>query len=185
MALKATVYRAELQISDIDRGYYGKHLLTLARHPSETEERLMVRLLAFAMHADERLEFGRGLSTDDEPDLWQKNDSGEIEHWIEVGLPDERRLRRAAGRTRHLSLIAYGQRALDVWWQKHRAVLSRLPKLAVWTLSDDTVKALGALTTRQMTLQCIIQDRELVLTAGDTCLTIEPTQLQRAGTARP
>ena len=96
MALKATIYKAAVQVADIDRGYYADHELTLARHPSETEPRLMLRLLAFALNAAEGLEFGRGISTDDEPDLWQRDATGRILHWIDLGLPDERRLRRAA-----------------------------------------------------------------------------------------
>ena len=90
MALKATIFKADLQIADMDRNHYGNHALTLARHPSETDERMMVRLLAFAIHADEQLSFGKGLSTEDEPDLWQKDLTGAIERWIDVGLPDER-----------------------------------------------------------------------------------------------
>jgi uncharacterized protein YaeQ len=180
MALKATVYKAELQVSDIDRGYYAEHTLTLARHPSETEERLMVRVLAFAMHAGDALEFGRGLSTDDEPDLWQRDVTGGIEHWLEVGLPDERRLRRAAGRAARVTLIAYGQRAFDVWWQKHQAALARLDRLTVWSLPDDTVAAVGALATRNMTLQCIVQDGELVVSDATTSVTVAPRLLQRA-----
>ena len=93
MAPKATVIKAELQVTDLDRHYYASHNLTLAQHPSETDERLMVRLLAFALHADERLEFGRGLSDEDEPALWKRNYSDEIELWIELGQPDESRLR--------------------------------------------------------------------------------------------
>ncbi len=100
MASKATVYKAELQISDMDRHYYATHVLTVAQHPSETDERLMVRLLAFALHAQERLEFGRGVSSDDEPDLWLRSLSGEIELWVDLGQPDEARIRRACGRAR-------------------------------------------------------------------------------------
>ena len=92
MALKATVYKVELQISDMDRHYYGTHALTLALHPSETEQRLMVRVLAFALLAEEGLSFGRGLSTEDEPDLWRRSLTGEIEQWIELGQPDESRV---------------------------------------------------------------------------------------------
>ena len=98
MALGATVHRAELELADIDRGVYGSHTLTLARHPSETEERLMLRLLAWAMFADPDLEFGRGISTEEDPDLWLRRPDGTIALWIEVGLPEEKRLRRAAGR---------------------------------------------------------------------------------------
>lgn len=180
MALKATVYKAELQISDIDRGYYAEHALTLARHPSETGERLMVRLLAFAMHAGDTLEFGRGLSTDDEPDLWQRDATGNIEHWLEVGLPDERRLRRAAGRAGRVTLLAYGQRAFDVWRQKHQTALARLDRLTVWSLPDDTVAALGALGGRNMSLQCIVQDGQLTLSDASVSVTVEPQLRQRA-----
>jgi len=177
MALKATIYKADLEISDIDRGYYGSHALTLARHPSETEERLMIRLLAFAMHADEHLAFGRGLSTDDEPDLWLRDATGEILLWVDVGLPDERRLRRAAGRCHRLSLLAYGQRALDVWWRKHANALSRLETLAVWALPDVGVKALGTLAGRNMQLQCTIQDGAVALSDGDAYVLVQPARL--------
>ena len=105
MALKATVHKAEVQISDMDRHYYQTHALTLARHPSETDQRLMVRLLAFVLFADERLEFGRGLSAEGEPDLWQRSLSGEIERWIDLGQPDESSIRRACGRARLLAAV--------------------------------------------------------------------------------
>ena len=97
MALKATVYKADLSISDLDRNYYHDHALTLAQHPSETDERMMVRLVAFALNASERLEFGKGLSNEEEPALWRKSLSGDVELWIDVGHPDERRLRKACG----------------------------------------------------------------------------------------
>ncbi len=118
MALPSTIFKATLQISDIDRQYYGEHQLTLARHPSETDERMMVRLFAFALHADENLNFTKGLCADDEPDLWQKSLTGEIALWIDVGLPDERRVRKACGRAEKVCLYLYGGRAADLWWQK-------------------------------------------------------------------
>jgi uncharacterized protein YaeQ len=99
MALKSTIYKAELQIADMDRHYYADHALTIARHPSETDERMMVRVAAFALFAQERLEFCKGLSDTDEPDLWQKDLTGAIETWIEVGQPDERRIAKASGRS--------------------------------------------------------------------------------------
>ena len=99
MALKATIFKADLQIADMDRHYYGDHALTIARHPSETDERMMVRLLAFALHAHDMLAFGRGLSADDEPDLWQKDLTGAIDLWIDVGQPDEKRMLKACGRS--------------------------------------------------------------------------------------
>jgi len=178
MALKATVYKAELQVSDIDRGYYGSHVLTLARHPSETEERLMIRLLAFAMHADDALEFGRGLSTDDEPDLWQRDPTGEIQHWIDLGLPDERWLRKAAGRAQRLSLITYGRRSLDVWWRKNAEAVARLPTLTVWTLPDATVAALATLAARNMTVQFTRQDGQISMGDSARYLDIAAERLQ-------
>src|SRR5690242_20631572 len=138
MALNATIYKAELQVSDMDRHYYATHALTLARHPSETEERLMVRLLAFALHADERLEFGKGLSSEDEPDLWRKALSGEIEQWIDLGQPDEQRIRKACGRAREVIVVNYGGRASDVWWEKNAGALARSKNLVVLDVSAAT-----------------------------------------------
>lgn len=180
MALKATVYKAELDVADIDRGYYATHPLTLARHPSETEERLMLRVLAFALFADEGLTFGRGISTDDEPDLWQRDDTGAVLHWIELGLPDERRLRRAAGRARRVTLIAYGRRAFDVWWKKNQAALARLTALDVWFVADESMDAMAALAERNVQLQCVIQDGQVVLGNGRQSVTVEPERLQAA-----
>jgi len=177
MALKATVYKAALSVSDIDRGYYADHELTLARHPSETEARLMLRLLAFAMHASERLEFGRGVSTDDEPDLWARDDSGVIEQWIDLGLPDERRIRRAAGRARAVTVIGYGERAFAVWWRKQAAALERLERLTLLSISDAELAALEGLAGRNMALQVIVQDGQLVLSDPTTSVTVEPEKL--------
>lgn len=119
MALKATVFKAELQVADMDRHHYGTYNLTLARHPSETDERMMVRVLAFALFADPALGFGKGLCVDDEPDLWQKDLTGVIERWIDVGQPDEKWIRKACGRAREVVVLAYG-RALEVWWNGTR-----------------------------------------------------------------
>ncbi len=120
MALKSTIYKATLQIADIDRQLYADHALTLALHPSETEERLLVRLLAFALQVphDDRngaLVFARGLSDGDEPDLWQHDLSGRLLHWVEVGQPDERHLARACARAERVTLYAFGS-AAAVWW---------------------------------------------------------------------
>ncbi|MBZ0093098.1 MAG: YaeQ family protein, partial [Sulfuricellaceae bacterium] len=106
MAIKSTIIKADLQIADMDRAYYHNHALTIAQHPSETDERIMVRVLAFALYADENLAFGKGLSADDEPDLWQKDPTGAIDLWIDVGLPDERAIRKACGRARQVVLMA-------------------------------------------------------------------------------
>jgi uncharacterized protein YaeQ len=183
MAPKATIYKAELQISDMDRGYYATHALTLAQHPSETDERLMVRLLAFALHADERLEFGRGLSTDDEPDLWRKSLTGEIEQWIELGQPDEQRIRKACGRARQVVVITYSGRGADIWWDKIATGLARSKNLTVIDIPTATVQALSALANRNMQLQCLIQDGHTQLMSETSTVTVEPT-LRMAPTAQ-
>ena len=172
MALKSTVFRATLTVSDLDRGHFGDHVLTLARHPSETDERMMVRVLAFALHADERLQFGRGLSTEDEPALWCKDDTGRILDWIEVGLPDEKLLRRAAGRAERVYVLTYGGRAADIWWQKEGPALARLTNLTVQTIELEDSRALAALAERSMTLTCTLQDGQIWFSAGDTTLGI-------------
>lgn len=167
MALKATVVRAELQLSDLDRHHYATYPLTLAQHPSETEERLMVRLLAFALHADERLEFGRGLSTDDEPDLWRRDYSGQVECWIELGQPDEARIRKACGRAAQVVVLNYGGRAADLWWERNGRALARHANLTVLDLPAGQVAALAALYARGLRLTVMIEDGETRLLAED------------------
>ena len=173
MALKATIFKAELEVSDLDRGHFATHSLTLARHPSETDERMMVRLLAFALNADESLEFGRGLSAEDEPDLVKRDLTGAIELWIDVGLPDERDLRKAAGRARTVKVYTYGGRSAALWWTQNRDALARLGNLTV----VDIPVEIGPLAARNMSLQCTIQEGQLWLTAGDQTLHFEPQVL--------
>ena len=176
MAQGATVYRADLTVSDLDRGVYAQHALTLARHPSETEERLMVRLLAFALHADEALVFGRGLSTEDEADLWQRDATGVIELWIDVGLPAEKDIRKACGRARQVVVLAYGARRVEQWWSDNAAALSRLANLKVFTLTAVETEALQALAARSMTLTCTVQDGHVWLAAERTTVEVAPAR---------
>lgn len=158
MALKSTIYKAELQIADMDRHYYADHALTIACHPSETNDRMMVRIAAFALFASDRLEFCKGLSDTDEPDLWRKDYTGAIETWIEVGQPDERRIAKASGRADEVIVIAYGGRTSEIWWQGVRGKVERLRNVTVWSLKDGCAEALGKLTERTMRLQCTVQD---------------------------
>ena len=108
MALKSTIIKAQLSLSDMDRHLYQDFNLTLAQHPSENDQRLMVRLLAYALNACDGLEFTKGLSADDEPEVWHKNYSEEIELWIELGLPDEKLIRKACGRAKRVIVYCYG-----------------------------------------------------------------------------
>ena len=175
MALNATTYKAELAISDMDRHYYATHALTLARHPSETEERLMVRLLAFALYADERLQFGKGIGSEDEPDLWRRDLTGDILEWIDLGQPDEQRIRKACGRARQVIVITYGGRGADIWWEKNQAQLARAKNLTVIDIPAPSVAALAALAERTMRLQCMIQDRQVQVFGVNVAVTIDPT----------
>lgn len=175
MALKATIVKAELQVSDMDRHYYASHNLTLAQHPSETDERLMVRLLAFALHADERLEFGRGLSDEDEPALWRRDYTGEIEQWIELGQPDESRIRKACARAQQVVVVNYGGRAAEVWWSKNAATLARLKNLTVLDIDADSLDAITTLLDRGMRLTAMIQDGELQLMDTTRSIALRPS----------
>ncbi|HAR31345.1 MAG TPA: hypothetical protein DCR65_07455 [Gammaproteobacteria bacterium] len=174
MALRSTVYRCALDVADVDRGYYAAHDLTLARHPSETEARLMLRVLAFALHATDAMEFGRGLSSEDEPDLWDRDETGRIRHWIMLGLPDERRLRRAAGRSDRVTLITYGERALKPWIGREGRALDDIEHLDAWIVKDDELAALAALASRNMAISCTVQDGRAWVSDGSTTVEIEP-----------
>ena len=183
MASNATIYKATLQISDMDRQYYEDHTLTLARHPSETDERMMVRLLAFALHAHEALAFGRGLSTEEEPALWLKDLTGAIDLWIEVGQPDEKSIRQACGRARQVYLYTYGGRGADQWWEKNLTSLARLNNLTVMNLPLDGSRALAQLAHSNMQLQCTIQEGQIWMADGTNTPHVELTMLKRASTS--
>lgn len=161
MAQKATVYKADVQLSDMDRNYYQNHTLTLAQHPSETIERMMIRLLVFALHAHEDLVFTRGLSSNDEPDLWLKSPGADIDIWIDLGQPDEKRIRKACGRAREVFIYTYDQRSAIVWWKQVSDKLDRFGNLHVIALSGDTGPSLARLAQRTMSLRCSIQDNEI------------------------
>jgi uncharacterized protein YaeQ len=173
VALKATIFKAELQVSDLDRGHFATHALTIARHPSETDQRMMVRLLAFALNAHEALEFGRGLSAEDEPDLVQRDLTGAIELWIDVGLPDERDVRKASGRAKRVIVYTYGGRAAGLWWSQNGAALARLENLTVVDIPEETSTALGAMAGRTMKFDCTIQEGQVWLSHEGSTLHFE------------
>jgi uncharacterized protein YaeQ len=175
MANGSTIYRADVSIADMDRHYYADHALTLARHPSETEERLMVRLLAFSVFASEALSFGRGLSTDDEPDLWRRDLTGLIELWVDVGLPEEKWLRKACGRAEQVVVLAYGGAKAVQWWKRQGPDLERLDNLAVLALPVAAGAALAAMADRSMRLDVSIQERAIWVGSGarDTSLQLD------------
>jgi uncharacterized protein YaeQ len=172
MALKATIYKAELQIADMDRNYYGQHLLTVARHPSETDERVMIRILAFAIHASEALTFTKGLFDTEEPDLWQKDLTGAIELWVEVGQPDEKRLMKACGRSERVVVYSYSATS-HIWYKQIANKLERAKNLEVINIPSDASVQLEKMANRNMQLQCTIQDGQIWLTDSVDTVLIE------------
>lgn len=178
MAIKSTIFKAHLQIADMERHYYQDHALTLARHPSETDERMMVRLLAFALHAHEYLEFGQGMTADDEADLWRKDLTGAIELWIDVGLPDEKLIRKACGRSNQVIVYTYGGRVADMWFAQNSSQFERLKNLSVINLPMENTRAIAKLAQRNMQLQCTIQDGQVWLSDGNDSAQVERVLLK-------
>ena len=166
MAQKATIYKVELSVSDMDRHYYETHKLTVAKHPSETDERMMVRLLAFALNANEQLELTKGLSTDDEPDIWQKSLSGELDLWVALGLPSEKIIRQSCGKAKEVIVYSYGRTA-DVWWDKIKNSTTRFENLQVVNFSENETRELAELANRSMKLQVNIQDGDVMVSVDD------------------
>lgn len=181
MAIKSTIYKAELQIADIDRGYYQTHALTIARHPSETDERMMVRILAFALHASDELALGKGLSDTDEPDLWEKDLTDAIRLWIEAGQPDETRIRKACNRAERVVLYPYGGHATQVWWNGVASKAERHRNLSVTAVDPVSSNALAALAQRTMRLQVTVQDGEVWVGDDNERIAVELKPLKSAG----
>lgn len=177
MAIKATIFKATLQIADMERHYYQDHALTLARHPSETDERMMVRLLAFALHAHEHLEFGQGMTDEDTADLWQKDLTGSIELWIDVGIPVEKLIRKACGRAGQVVVYSYGGRVAEMWFAQNRSQLQRQKNLAIFNLPPEVTRELAKLAQRNMKLQCLIQDGQVWLSDSETSVQVERQKL--------
>ncbi len=185
MALKATIFKAELQVADMDRHYYGSHILTVARHPSETDERMMVRLLAFALHAQDALAFGKGLGAEDEPDLWLRDLTGAIDLWLDVGLPEEKRIRRACGRAEQVGIYCYGGHGAGIWWNQTGPDLKRNSNLSVWNVPREASQAMAALAQRNMKLQYTIQEGQIWVADDKDSIQLELAPLKTAELARP
>jgi len=172
MGTKSTVYKAELMITDIDRQYYEMHSLVVAQHPSEPDRRLMARLIVFALFAHERLEFGRGISSDDDPVLWRRDLTGVVEQWIEMGQPDESDIRKACGLAKNVVVVTYSGNSAEAWWTKNASPLSKLKNLRVLDIESGSLDAATQLLDRRMTLTATIQDGEFQLSNGTDCVEI-------------
>jgi uncharacterized protein YaeQ len=181
MALKATIYKATLQIADMDRNLYADHSVTVARHPSETDERMMIRVLAFALSVPPdndhgALEFAKGLWDPDEPELWQKDLTGAITQWIDVGQPDDKRLIRASSRAERVAVWAFAS-STPVWWSNIATKLTRAGNLTVWQIPAEQSQALAALAQRTMQLQITVQDGTIWVNSGNGNVEITPAKL--------
>lgn len=177
MALKATIFKAALNIADVDRGVYLDANLTLARHPSETDQRLIARLLAWALNADNDLTFTKGLCADDEAELWLKNLHGGIELWIEVGLPDERRLKKACNRAEQVTLYTYAGRHVDVWWQQNQPLLAKHTNLRIFDFLEDELAPLVDLAERNMQWQVTISEGMVYVSADTVNVSLTPRRI--------
>jgi uncharacterized protein YaeQ len=174
MALKSTIFKADLTVADMDRSYYATHALTLARHPSETDERMMVRVLAFALNAEPYLEFGKGISSDDEPALWRKDFTGAISDWIEVGLPDEKWIRKACGRATRVRLYAYGgAHNVNIWWAQQQKLLERFDNLTIYSVPLEASKALAKMAEKSMSFCASIQDSATMFSSDAETVSVE------------
>ena len=176
MALKPTIYKAQIELADSDNNRYESISLTLARHPSETLERLAARLMAYCLNASRGLEFTRGLSTADEPDIWLHSDSGEIEHWIELGQPEHLRLRKACGRARLVSLYTFSKSS-DTWWKLNEEAVTALPHLRAWKFDWPEIEGIAGLLGRTMQLSVSIVGGILYVDNGSGSASLEPRLL--------
>ncbi|MDD2829687.1 MAG: YaeQ family protein [Sulfuricurvum sp.] len=172
MAAGSTIYKAQLSIADMDRNYYETHEITIAQHPSETDERLMIRLVAFALNASDRLVITKGIGGDDEPELWEKNYGGEVELWIDLAQVDEKRLRKACGRSERVIVYTYNLKSASAWWKQNGTTFSRFKNLSVIHLTTEGIETL---CERTMRIQCNISDSELSFHSdrGDVVITQE------------
>ena len=178
MALKATIFKVDLSISDMDKHYYADHSLTIARHPSESDKRMMLRIVAFAFNAHEQLEFTKGLSDVDTPDLWLKNYSDEIELWIELGQPSEQRVKKGCNQAQQMMVYSYDSNAFDEWWKKEQTALNMRKNLSVTAVSESVIEQLADLVTRQMQIQVTIQDGQAWFNVNDETLEISPMKVK-------
>ncbi len=181
MALKATIFKASVQLADMDRNVYGDYATTIARHPSETDERMLIRLLAFALNVPEddsngTLEFAKDLWEADEPALWQKDLTGNIVHWIEVGQPDEKRMQRVSSRVGKVSVYSFSS-SVATWWSGVANQITRARNLTVWQVPAEQSQALAALAQRAMQLQVTIQDGSIWVGEGQRSIEVAPVRL--------
>ena len=174
MALRATIHKVELHISDADRNYYASHSLTLAKHPSETDERMMARVIAFSLQAQDNLVFSKGLSDTDEPDIWVNDLTDAIQLWIEIGQPEERRILKACGRSDQVIIFCYGGQTSKIWWQGIQHKVARAQNLRVIALPKEAIETLGKWVERGMTMHVNVEDGEMLISTEQGQINLSP-----------
>lgn len=173
MALRSSIFKASVGLSNLNTHYYDDLNFTLALHPSETEERMMYRLLAFLYCAHERLEFTEGLNNPDLPDIWQKDLTGQIEHWIDLGWPEEKRIKKASGQSGKVSIFTYNEFKTKAWFEKNKSILNNNKKVNVYNFKEVEEESLIKLVQRSMILNCVIEDQQIFLSDNDTRVQVD------------
>jgi uncharacterized protein YaeQ len=181
MAQKSTIYKVDIQLSDLSRHLYQSFATTIALHPSETVERMMARVVMFACHASEGLVFCKGVSTDDEPDLWQKSLSGDLELWIELGQLSEDRIRKACSKSKQVVVASFQDNAGDVWWKQNQNKLTRFKHLSVIKIPQQAVEDLSAMCARTMHLSITIEDSSISISDETNYISFEVESLMKQG----
>jgi uncharacterized protein YaeQ len=173
MARGASIHRAQIELSHVDRGVYETLQLTVARHPSETLDRMVMRILAFGLRYAEDLAFGRGVSATDEPDLWRREGDGRVIEWIDVGRPDAKRLIQASRKSTRCQLFVFGDRGRR--WRKAQLETMKAPaNLGVAYIDDGFVASLAATADRQIAWAMTVFESAIYLTTGDTSFETTP-----------
>lgn len=177
MALKSTVLKATIHLSDMDRNVYDTLQLTIAQHPSENNQRLMVRVMAFVLNYHEDLKFGKGVSDEDEAAIWQIDYAEQIALWVELGQIDVKRIKKASHRADKVKLYCYGS-SVDTWWKQAQKDVSLFSNVIVEQFPEEQSLALADLADKSMEFQVSIQDGQCWLSHGEDTLLIETTKLQ-------
>lgn len=165
MALPSTIFKANFQISDLNRNYYSDHRITIARHPSENDERLLVRIVSFLLNATEKLQFGKGLSVENEPALVAMADNGEITLWIDVGLPEEKNLKKAVSKSKEVKVYTYGDRKIRPWLERNLQSLKQLSGISYFQITDEAIEQLMPLLSRNINWSVLVlENNEISVT---------------------
>lgn len=180
MALGATIYNFDVELSDTDRNVYETLALRVAQHPSESEEYLVARVLAYLLEFTEGIEFSRGISTPDEPAIAVRDLTGAIKTWIDVGTPDAGRLHKAAKLAARVAVYTHKD-PTQFLKQLAGKTIHNVDALELFAIDRDLVTALVARLERRVAFSLSVSDRELYLSIGDDQLTGTVVRLFRSG----